>query len=57
MYMELWIILLSCCVNMKPQLQESWSIHDSMNGPKIEFNQPTLLLIKIDHLFFYEINL
>ena len=41
--MESWILWVSCKVNVKPKkgftltLQETRSIHDSMNIPKIEF--------------------
>ena len=40
MFMESYILRVSCKVNVKPEasltLQETQSIHDSMNIPKIE---------------------
>ena len=46
MFMEFWILQEACKANMKPEgkpllasltLQETQSIHDSRNLPKIEF--------------------
>ena len=40
MFMESWILRVSCKVNVKPEaltLHETRSIHDSMNIPQIEF--------------------
>ena len=37
-FMESWILRVSCKVNVKPEtLQDTRSIDDSMNIPKIEF--------------------
>ena len=41
MFMESWILRVSCKINVRKgltlALQETWSIHDSMNIPKIDF--------------------
>ena len=55
MFMGSWILQVSCKVNVKPfspkaftlTLQETRSIHDPMNIPKIEF-------IAYIYIFFYK---
>ena len=48
MFTESWILRVSCKANVKPfTLQETRSIHDSMNIPNIEF-------IAYFYIFFYK---
>ena len=44
MFMESWILRVICKVS-EATLQETWSIHDSKNIPKIEFTTYIYILL------------